>query len=324
MLAVLGAVAVASCGGSSSKSTTTTSTTHTGSTTSTGGHKGAPPLQQVVAHVKGATPGNSASASPGTPVVVIVHVPQADASKPLEIALDRTGPTTFTATSTVLGTPLHQTSVIHESGANAQITSVRWKCAFPKETFCPVHVAASSPTHVKLSIPKYPGAVELTVLLALPGAVKTPTLLPLGLPAPGSADQATVQVTAVAPKTAGKTPTPPAPSSSATAVPGSTINVAVRLASGSPAQGTLRIAIPQTSGHSIVVQAGGTAASPASTATVMSSSGNLRISSVVWGCQLPPATFCPLQSIHTTGTGLVITLPTPRIPVSLSLLTDKG
>lgn len=324
VVAVIAAVALAACGGSSKSSTTTTSQSST-TKTGAGGQKAATaPLQQVVAHVKGAVPGNSATVNPGTPVVIVVKVPSTYASKQLTIGVTRTGPTTFTATSSVVGAPLHQSSLIHVGAPNAQITSLRWKCTFPKEGYCPVRVVSSSATQVNLSLAKHPTAVKLTMLLDLPGSVKAPSLIPLGLPAAGTAVQATVKVTAVAPKSSGKSQKPPAPSTSVTAVPGSVIEALVQVPPGTPAQENLRIAIPQTSGHSITIQAGGTAASPASTATVLSSSGNIHVSTVTWACQLPPATFCPLKSIGATTTGLQMTLPTPRIPVSLALLTEKG
>jgi hypothetical protein len=326
--AVVCAIGLAACGGSSKSPTTTAGTTSTTKTSGGGHHKGGPnngpaPLQQIQAHVKGSVPSQTANVSPGTPVVLIVQVPKNYASKTLHIAIDRTTPTTFTATSTVVGTPLHQTSTIHESTGGAQITSVRWKCTFPIPSFCPVNVPASSPTHVQLTTARHLAAIKLSLLFDRPGAVPAPSLAPLGLPAQGSAVRATVRLAVKTPSGA-KTQSASSRGTTVTAAPGSVINAVVEPESGSPAQGTLRIAVPHTSGSSITIEAGGTAGSPASTATVNSSSGSLRITGVAWGCQLPPATFCPFKSIHTTKTGLEVTLPTPRVPVALSMTTDKG
>jgi hypothetical protein len=99
------------------------------------------------------------------------------------------------------------------------------------------------------------------------------------------------------------------------------VHVRVQPQQGSPANATLRIAIPHTSGKSIAIEAGGTAKQPASTATI---NGNIRVSGLSYTCGLPPATFCPFTSIKTTSTGLTLTMPTPRVPVILTLLTAKA
>jgi hypothetical protein len=281
------------------------------------------PLQQVAAH--GTNPGNSAKATPGDPIAIIVRVPPAYISKPVNIAIDRTGPTTFVATTTVAATSLHASSQIQTSVPGLQIASLRWKCVVPGGTFCPVHTPGSSSNHVKLSLHSHGIPVELSAIFDRPGATPAPSLLPLGLPAPGSPDQATVKVTAVAPVARGKRPPSPAPpSSSATAAPGATLQVVVQLLQGSPASGTLRIAIPRASGKSISIQAGGTAQQPASTATVTSTGKDIRVVGAVYDCSLPPATFCPFSSTTVTGTGLVLTLPTPRVPVTLTLPTANA
>lgn len=263
--------------------------------------------------------------TPGAPFAIVVRVPAAQMAKLLEVAIDRTNPSTFVATSTVPGTSLHQTSQIHASVPGLQITSLRWKCVLRRATICPVHVVSSSGAHVKLSLHSHGIPVELSGILDRAGAQPHRRLLPLGPPAPGSPDQATVKVTAIAPTPRGTRPPRPAPpSGSTTAAPGATILVLVQVPSGAPQRGTLRIAIPHTSGKSISIQAGGTAQQPSSTATVTSTGGNIHILSLVYGCSLPPATFCPFSSTMTTGAGLVVALPTPRIPVSLTLLTAKS
>lgn len=319
----LAAVAVTACGGSSKP--TRTETAHHSAAHAVATVKAPPPLQQLLPRVKGAKPSENASVTAGTSVELIVRVPAADASKSLTVSIERTGSTTFAATSAVLGTPLKQSGVIQVSGANAQISAMTWKCAFPSSTFCPVHVASSSPSLVRLNLPHHQGAVKLTIALDRPGAAKhSKAPIQLGPPAPGSPVQATLKLSASGSGSGGKAASTPAGGGSVTAAPGSVIRVAVRLAPGSPAQGTLRIAIPRTSGPSIEVQAGGTASSPSSTATVSSSAGAIRVSRVVWRCELPPATFCPFSSVHATASGIALMLPTPRVPVVLSLTTEKG
>jgi hypothetical protein len=309
---VLIAVAISACGGGSSKSKSTSSSSTSSSVTS-GNHKAKPkgkrppvPLQQLRANVKGSVLGTNANPKPGQVVTILVRVPPADAAKRLTIAIDRTGPKTFAVTSSVTGTPLHATGQINESSPGAAIALVRWGCKLAPMTFCPLKVVSSSSAHVKLTVEKPAVPVTLTARFAKPGTVPTPRLLVLGLPAPGSSVTATALVTS---QSKGGKPAPL--SSTTTATPGSVVHVRVQPQQGSPANATLRIAI----------EAGGTAKQPASTATI---NGNIRVSGLSYTCGLPPATFCPFTSIKTTSTGLTLTMPTPRVPVILTLLTAKA
>jgi hypothetical protein len=320
---VMVAAAITACGGGGSSKSKSTSSSSTSSSVTNGDHKAKHkgkrppvPLQQVRVNVQGSALGANANAKPGQVVTILVRVPPADAAKRLTIAIDRTGPKTFVATSSVAGTPLHASGQINESSAGTGIALVHWGCRLPPMTFCPVKVVSSSPSHVKLTVDAPSVPVALTARFAKPGTVPTPRLLALGLPAPGSGIPATVQVTS---QNKGSKPAPL--SSTTSASPGSLIHVRVQPQPGSPAHATLRIAIPHTSGKSIAIEAGGTAKQPASTATV---NGNIRVSGLVYSCGLPPATFCPLSSIKTTSTGLELTLPTPQVPVTLTLLTANA
>lgn len=308
------ALAVAACGGSSHSPTTTT-TTPTRTTTGGGHQTGGSFFQHLVPDVSGAKPVAATSVTAGTPVEVVVKVPAAQAAKPLNVAIDQAGPATFNVTSTVAGTSLRQAGVIHVRGGSAQIGEVRWTCVFPAKSFCPVHVAASSTSHVRLNIPKHPDTVQVRVLLDRPGVSQRPEVIPLGPPAPGQPVKAKLRLSAGS----------SSPGTSVTAAPGATVRVEANLVLPSPAGGTLRIAFPHAAGQSIAVQAGGTAANPSSTATITSSGGAIKIDRVTWRCLLPPATFCPFSTVHKTATGIEITLPTPRVrTVELELTIAKG
>jgi hypothetical protein len=313
-LMMLAALAAAACGGSSHSKTTPTGSTQ--ASTGGGQQTAGPQFQHLVPDVSGAKAATSASVNAGTPVEVVVKVPANQAGRPLTIAIDQLGPATFGVTSTVAGTPLRQSGQIHVRGGSAQISEVRWTCVFPARSFCPVQAAAPSTSHVRLNIPKHPDTVQLRVLLDRPGASHQPTAASLGPPAPGHPVMAKLRLSSASGGSRGTT---------VTATPGGTVRVEVNIPPHSPAGGKLRIAIPNTSGQSIVVQAGGTAAKPSSTATITSSGGSIRIRGVSWRCLLPPATFCPFSAVHKTATGIEIALPTPHVAtVELQLSIAKG
>jgi hypothetical protein len=323
ILAAAGVASVAAGCGGSSKSSTTTATTSTGAHRTTkskhASTKGPSPFQQLLVKGKGAQAASSVKVNPGQIVTIVVHVPSTVAGKKVTIAVDQTTPTTFTVTSAVAGAALKGTGQITASSPGLQISDVHWACKYPT-TFCPLTVLSSSSTHVKLSAKASSIPVTLTALFNHPGAGRSPRLISLGPPAPEASVQAKLLL-AVPPRTKGSKPTP---GTSVTASPGSVVRVRVQPVPGSPAHATLTIAIPHTSGSTITVQAGGTSSQPSSTATINSSSGSLRISGVAWRCALPPGTFCPLSSVKTTSTGLEISVPTPRVPVTLTLITAKA
>ena len=313
------AAVIAGCGGSSKSSSTNSATTTEAHRKAKPKRPTTKPLQQLRVNAKGAKPASSVNVNPGQVVAIVVRVPAVNAGKHVDIAIDQTAPSTFAVTSTVLGTSLKATGQIKASAAGLQISAVHWGCKYPR-TFCPLTVASSSNTRVKLGGKSLLIPITVTALFDRPGAVRTPRLIPLGPPAPGSGVQAKL-VAVVPPKSKG---TKQSPGSSVTATPGSVVNVRVQPLPGSPAHATLRIAIPHTSGNAIIVEGGGRAGQPSSTATINSSSGSMRISGLSWACALPPATFCPFSSIRTTSTGLEISVPTPQVPVTLTLLTAKA
>jgi hypothetical protein len=310
----LAAAVLGGCGGGSKSSSTSTSVASTTSQSTTTTTSTAPAPSKLVQRVVevGAPKGTTPPVKPGAEVVISVRTPSSADGKRLTVGFNQAGPAGFAVTSSVAGAPLKARARLKAATAGLQLVSLEWVCKLPAETFCPV-TAKSAGASAQLQLKAGPNPVVLIARIDRPGSVPVPKLHVLAPPAPSAPVTATIKLEVTSSKASGH----PTAATTVSAGAGSEVVGIVRAANGSPAGATLRISIPNTSGKTIAVHAGGTASSPSATATITSGS-SIRVSDLSYTCKLPPATFCPMK-VKQTATGLLLTLPTPVVPVVFKL-----
>jgi hypothetical protein len=212
--------------------------------------------------------------------------------------------------TTAKGIPEPATSRIVSTEGEIGLKDVLFNCQLPPNTFCPVRSQRVGSGAV-LSF-KATRNIAMRLDIGKPGELPPEGQIPLGSSSPGSAVSAEVTV-----RTAG-TETEGPPTNTTEAKPDDHVSVTVRPERGSPADATLRIAFPKTSGDSITVEGGGTDGQPSSTATIDSSKGPIRVENIRYNCKLPPNSFCPID-VRQTKTGIEMALKTPTTPVPLQL-----
>lgn len=262
---------------------------------------------------------SNVSAKPGDLLQLRIVVPPAAIGKPVIVRVPTiTGPTLSVQTSAA---GENATSTLRSSGAGGlKILDVQYRCGLPPTTFCPLTQAKRTKLGLRLELKGRAAPILFNLPLGKPGqTLPAVRLIPRSRPAPGSPIAATVLVRAV-----GKDAKVVPPTKNVNIKSGGIVQALIRPAVSSPIGGTLRIAIPRTSGKSIEIQAGGTAGKPSSVASFATTSGAIRVDAVAWSCRLPPATFCQINDVRRTPTGLVLALRTPPVPVALILNIAKG
>lgn len=327
---LLSAVILAGCGGggdsapSPTEATTPPATGVTGTTADPKEREPAPELIQGARIAGGDKPQafteDGVEAAPGGLLQLRISVPASAVGKEVTVSVPKTTGKVLEVT-TKAARESKTTRVTSSTDGRLKVMDVQYRCSLPPATFCPAAVSGKAGSgSVRLRFDGTEAPVVLNVPLGRAGEALPPVrLLPLGLPAKGAPVDAEALLRAVVRD--GKSAPPAA---AITAKPGTLVQAFIRPAEGSPRGGTLRIAIPKTSGEAIKLQAGGVAGDPAATATLKSQSGRLRIGSVTWSCRLPPGTFCPISKVNRTSTGLVLELPTPRVPIVLAMELARG
>jgi len=295
---------------------TTDTGADTGSPEPTPGDRPVGRLQVRTVPAEGSEPSEFASDGrlEGAGIVQLTLAPPESnaTSSEATVSIERSSPDELRVTSRPRGGGRIERSTVELSDPGLKIDRLIYKCGLPNNTFCPLRQVKRRGGDI--SVKTGDTRIPVSLLLSFAKTDAPVGLAELGPKAPGSPIDAEIKVTTVASETR-KEATPSGPSTEAGA--DERVVAVVRTSPESPAGGVLRIAVPRSSGSSIEVQAGGTRGAPASTAKINATKGRIRVADLSYSCQLPPETFCPLKKIRRTPTGLLLELPTPRVPVSL-------
>jgi hypothetical protein len=259
---------------------------------------------------------NARLSGPGTIRVVLGAPPPSATSGKATLTVERVSPRKLMVTAEASGGGRTEASTIALGEPGLKLDRLQYNCQLPPATFCPLRDVRRKGQRATVLTKGGRVPVSLTLFMAREVTDVSGRLAALAPPAPGSPVDATVMVSTLPSKPGEK---PAAQKPETTAGDKARVLAVIRPAQGSPAGGSLRIAVPRTSGETIAIQAGGAAGKPASTARIRGAKGKIRILGLSYSCQLPPATFCPLKDLRQTDSGLVMRLPTPRVPVALVL-----